>query len=1714
MSRALRLLGRVTVVGADGPQKLDGQRPMQVLLALYVAGPGGLSVDELAERCFSDTDRPTDPSSALRTAIRRVRRALGDDAVITRSGAYTLDLRDIDVDAVRFEQLITEGRAETDARLGGAKFAEALDLWHGRPFDGHDVDWLELERFRLEELHLLALESWFAGQINSGSVTEILPRLEATAAAHPLRERFHRQLMHALFVADRQAEALRAFQRHREALIDAGLEASSETMALERRILESDPSLRPAGNGRQLRGYRLEESIGEGGFAVVYRGVQPTVGREVAIKQIRSELANQPDFIQSFEAEAQLVARLEHPHIVPLYDFWREPGSAYLVMRYLRGGNLSTRIRAGALPVAAVRRLLEQVGSALAAAHRSGVVHRDVKSANILLDEEGNAYLSDFGIARDAAHLLDPDGFSSAGSPAYASPEQLRRETVAATADIHGLGIVIYEALVGRLPFADTDRASLIARQLHETIPSVSGASALTAAGLDPEAIDEVLQKATAKSAADRYQSVETFVTELSAVLGSRPGDSEDLAPLVHWSEERNPYKGLRAFEESDADDFSGRSALVDQIVGRLGEHRMVTVVGASGSGKSSVVRAGVLPRVRRGELDPSLRWLVATMVPSSDPFAELEAALLALTGEARADVRGLVRAGEQGMVAAFESAVGEGSALVLVIDQLEEAFTRCEDEVLRSRFLDALAAAVTSSNRLWVLATLRADFLDRPLAHPGIGRLVSDATVLVLPMGADALEVAMTRPAASVGCTFEPGLVSEIVADVVGQPGALPMLQYTLTELWERRVARVMTHEAYEGLGGAAGALARTADELFDTSDSSEQAAVRRVFGRLVNVGSGQDDTRRRVRRSEVGGTEAVDAVIERYGAARLLSFDHDPTTREPTVEIAHEALLAAWPRLRGWLDEDREKLRLYRQLADAAGQWNTGGRDDSDLYRGPRLALLEESLEASEEPLTGDEQGFFEASKLAERAAEEQATRRRRRQFGVAAAVTLATSAVAAIALVFFVQARNESRRADEGARQATALSLAAQSDLVRSIDPTLSLAMAAEAVRLEPSADAPMAALFEARLAFGFRGGQPVGDPLVGHTERVDGLAVSPDSRLVASGAADGTVRLWDAATGAPVGEPLVGHTDWVEELAFSPDGTVLASASDDATVRLWDPVTGDPVGEPLEGHTDFVWAVDFHPDGNLLASGADDGTVRLWDPATGEAVGEPLVGHAEGILGVAFSPDGSLLASSSRDGTIRRWDPATGEPVGEPLVGHEALVLAIAFSPDGALLASAGGDGTVRIWDSATGVPVGDPYSGHVGQREVWVYDVAFSPDGSTVASGGSDGLIRLWDPLTGQAAGQPLTAGTTPVLGLAFSPDGSRLVSAHFDEMVRLWDPTPGSPADAELSGHESGVLSTVFNTDGSVLLSSAGVEDPTVRLWNPATGTLLGRPLSGHRDAVTGVAVHPEGATVATASADGTIRRWDLGDRTAVGDPLIGHQGSVSAVHYSHDGVLLVSAGADGYLRRWDSGTGEPVGDAMEGHDGSVLALALHPSKDVGASGGADGTVRLWNIETGEPIGEPLTGHTDPVVSVAFNLDGSLLATASEDRTIRLWNAATGAPVGEPLEGHTDFVWAVAFHPDGDILASGGREGAIRLWEVPTGRPLGQPLFTHSDAVVAVAFSPDGDRLASASRDTTVRVLSAIWDVDEACSLLEPHLARIDLAPFVADGVDPELCRT
>ena len=1063
-------------------------------------------------------------------------------------------------------------------------------------------------------------------------------------------------------------------------------------------------------SGRAIRGYALGERLGSGGMGAVYRAVQPLVEREVAIKIILPMYANHPDFIRRFEAEAQLVARLEHPHIVPLYDYWREPSVAYLIMRLLRGGSVQTLLRSGTvLSSETILRMMEQIGSALSASHRAGVVHRDLKPANVLLDEDNNAYLADFGIAKN---LSSPSSETQAdmviGSPDYISPEQIRSEFVRPQTDIYALGVMLYELLTGKVPFRGNTPFDVMSQHLNTPLPLL----AEYRIGL-PKSLDDVIEHATAKDPLQRYENVELMLNDLRSALGanlhefkSKPVSSRPLTEMD------NPYKGLRAFGEGDAQDFNGRESLIQQLLIKLGDtgelSRFLTIVGPSGSGKSSVVKAGLIPALRRGALPGSENWFIIEMMPGAHPLEELEAALLRVAVNPPASLIEQFQKDSRGLIRAVRRSLPNDPSieLVLVIDQFEEVFTLLQDETERMRFLGLLVNAILDeSSRIRVILTMRADFIDRPLGYVDFGELIHQRMEIVLPLTPDELESTIASPAERVGLHLESGLVAAIMHDLGDQPGTLPLLQYALTELYEKRAGNTLTRSAYLEIGGVMGALGRRAEEIFSSLDEEGQVIAKQIFLRLVTLGEGVEDTRRRVLIYELENLKfdemdlrkvstAFKATLDAFGNARLLSFDRDPGTRGPTVEVAHEAIIREWPRLREWLEETRTLVRMQRQLSLAASEWMDAKRDASFLLSGTKLAQYEGWTVSSAIALTQHEIGYLKASLSArdQREVEEAARQQRElesvrklaetessraelqtrsakqlRQRAVFLTGALVLAMVAAIiagvignrnsklavqnekiastaqaAEASAVQERDradqERNHAENEAKLATSRELAAASLSNLDVDPELSILLALQGVSVQHTSETENAlrrSLATSRVNLTITSESPTVL-----------IAFSPDGKQLAAGDTNGLVQIWNIETGEIITrfyQIRFNQISFVTGMSYTHDGSQLIIADSKGYINMWN-VTTSKLNSSFFAHSGGIGQMTLSADGNRIVT-TSSSSIKIWDVNTSQELF--TLSGAGSISSVAFSRDGTRLATVTEEGRAFIWDSLTGK-----------------------------------------------------------------------------------------------------------------------------------------------------------------------------------------------------------------------------------------------------------------------------------------------------------------------------------------------------------------------------------------------------------------------------------------------------------------------------------
>ncbi len=1457
-------------------------------------------------------------------------------------------------------------------------------------------------------------------------------------------------------------------------------------------------------SGRAIRGYTLGERIGKGGMGVVYRGVQPLVEREVAVKIILPQYANHPDFIRRFETEAQLVARLEHPHIVPLYDYWREPNIAFLVMRLLRGGSLQKLLENGPLPLEIALQVMEQVGSALGVAHRVGVIHRDLKPANILLDEDQNAYLADFGIAKNLGNpnledLTQPDAII--GSPNYISPEQIRSEFVRPQSDIYCLGVVLYEILTGQTPFTGPTPIEVMHQHLSAPLPPL----AARRSGL-PRRLDAIIEHATAKDPLARYANVDNLLVDLRQAIHGETAPLPAVAPtreLPPLTAADNPYKGLRAFGEGDAADFFGRETLIQQLLVRLGEggdiSRLLVIVGPSGSGKSSVVKAGLIPALRRGALPSSENWYIIDLMPGAHPFEEIEAALLRIAVNPPPSLLSQLKEDRRGLLRAVNRCLPEDPSveLVLVIDQFEELFTLVNDEATRTALLDSLVCAVLDErSRLRVVLTLRADFTDRPLQYVDFGEMLRQRMEIVLPMTPDELEHTITGPAEKVGLIVEPELAAAIVRDVGEQPGALPLMQYALTELFERREDRTLTRAAYQQIGGVSGALARRAEAIFGELSIAGQSAARQLFLRLVTLGEGVEDTRRRVLRSEILSLTlaeeeiAIENILEALGRARLLFFDRDLQTRGPTVEVAHEALLREWSRLRIWLDESRDDLRTQRRLAIAAGEWAQSGQEAGFLASGSRLDQFESLAQKGSMALTPSERAYLDDS-LAERHAQqvaeaarrqhEAALEKRSRAFlrSLVVVLTLAAAILLGLSSIAYRQAR-----------LANARELAAAASNNLQVDSERSLLLAMEAIRTQDIWEARNV-LHQAILASRLRLSLPA------HSQVAFGVAVSPDGSRFASAGMDSTIKIWKLGESLPLpdSQPLLtisnpidypvsmeagGHT-----LEFSPDGSRIAAPGSNFSARIWDATSGNLLLS-LEGHSGNVLGLSFSPDGKRLATSSGDHTVKIWDTASGEEL-FTLAGHEYSVYVAVFSPDSRYLASGADDSTIRVWDLESSPP------GKELLQLAndeapgtLAFSSDGKRLAS--GVGTIaKVWEidlspSDATYRLALTLPGHQNS----INRILFTSDNSALLTVSADGKARVWDAATGQTT-LILASETGAVNSAALGSDGALLLTANSDGTIKAWDISPAGNQE----WFAFPAYRARFSLDGKRLQSMILADNNTakVQTWDlSASGASeVHSVLLDHGARLSAYSSTPDLSRYVTIGADNTARVWD----TTSGQELISftlqnHTGFIFGLVISPDGTRMATGSDDGAAMIWDLSNGQRI-LTLSGHQGPIRGLAWSRDGLRLATASFDNTARIWDARSGQLLHE-LAGHSGLVISVTFSLDGQLLATASDDTTARLWDASTGKEI-LTLAGHASTVFGVDFSPDGKYVATGGVDGTCKLWDVHTGESLlTLPGFW-------AYFSPDGKGLV------TIQISEGMargfyLDTSQLMSLAQSRLTR------------------
>jgi WD40 repeat protein len=1279
------------------------------------------------------------------------------------------------------------------------------------------------------------------------------------------------------------------------------------------------------------------------------------------------------------------------------------------------------------------------------------------------------------------------------------APEQLTGGEITPRADIYSLALVLYEVLTARAAFSEAEGEHIVTRRIFNASHSPIELDADL-----PESIKATLFRATFKDPADRHDSVRDFIEDFERAVFERtlftPLPSLDIADVS------NPYKGLRSFEEADALDFFGRDALIGQLLDRLREdhwlRRFLAVVGPSGGGKSSAVKAGLIPALRHGGVDGSEQWFIVEIVPGATPLRSLESALLSVAHRPPPDLRDRLWTDEQALVHIVNRSIK--NEVLLVVDQFEETYTLCTDEEERQQFLYLLYRAVLApTSRVRVLITLRADFYDRPLLDKNFGTLVQNRTQVVLPMSAKEIEQAIVGPAHRIGLLIDPDLIASMIADVNAEPGALPLLQYALTELFEQRDGIRLSAVTYGQIGGISGVLAKRAAEVYEGLDAPLQTLAKQILLRLVAVHEGQNDARRRVRRAELLSLVPadqhlqVDEVLNAFGKHRLFTFDFDASSREPLVEIAHEALLRTWDQLQTWLETSRNAIRMERLLANAAHEWIVNGRTAGYLLQGTRLAQFREWANTTDIVLTPDEHAFLSISITEEeqrQAIEAERRQRvtaleRRNRIGLWLLVvgTLTTS----LLMIFLATSAHQDRQIAQGARatsdhqstlavaaratadrraeEASSIALAANAQMMAARDPLLALPLALAANRI-PDAP-PFANRALSDIAYRPRSIQGV---LAGHDAPIYGVAYTPDGQHAITASYDRSLRVWNATTGQPL-RTLAGHTDGVTSLAALPDGARIVSGAYDGNLIVWDIETGQPI-RTLAAHQGGVMSVAASRDGGQALSGGQDALAILWDVERGERL-QTFRGHSAVVAAVGLTADGKHAITGSYDDTLIYWDVATGKAL-RTFRGHRGNVNALAISPDDRLLISGGDDKTLILWDVQTGAAI-RTFAGHTDL----INAVTFAPDGKRAISGAFDQQVLVWDVQAGQVI-QTLVAHTGAVYALAISPGGQRLVTGSTDRLGILWnlEPQPNGARLRSLTGHTDWVNRVALSPDGWRLVTAG--RDNWAMVWDVETGAVIRQ--FRHRGIVWDATFSPtpdaDGHWLALTGDDaGVVSLWDV-EAGKLLRTFEGHSQPVNTVAFSPDGRLALSASDDGTLILWDVQTSAKL-RVFDGHTDAVNRVVFFPDGKLAISASTDRTLRLWNVETGRPI-RTLAGHTGPIWDVVVTPDGRTAVSASTDATLIVWDLISSQRV-RTLIGHSSIVWSVALSPDGAWAASGSDDKSILVWDVARGEAI--RVYHTAQVPLSVRFSRNGQVLFSGLDDYTV----SEWRIDTLSDLID-----------------------
>ncbi|MEG4856419.1 caspase family protein [Microcoleus sp. K1-B6] len=1179
------------------------------------------------------------------------------------------------------------------------------------------------------------------------------------------------------------------------------------------------------------------------------------------------------------------------------------------------------------------------------------------------------------------------------------------------------------------------------------------------------------------------------------------PGHDLNLRNAPPLDKSKNPYRGLEPFDEDQQHWFFGRTALVNKLYEFVNNKALTVVLGASGAGKSSLVRAGLIPELRKNQ--PA--WTILDPIrPGESPFRNLNNALKkANFSEVEVPNTALAQSIKNlnNSIKVWASS-NPGSKVLLFIDQSEELITLCKNDIERQEFLSQLAHAIsTHSHQLRVVITVRSDF--EPQLRDFIVKLLPNTLHLdntaindswqtgrftVPVMTRSQLREAIEKPAEARVMYFDSHqLVEDLITEVADMPGALPLLSFALSELYleylKRQkeakdkgitIDRAITQEDYKKIGGVTQSLTQRADQeyqkLVDENPAYEQI-VRNVMLRMVALGGGEL-ARRRVPMSELNYPEAIQAQVEEaiqcFSKVRLLIPGKDGEDN-PYVEPAHDALVRGWSKIRNWLGERQEKtekISQFNKIKSLLNERIANIRSSRRLKRNNSIAKQQESekplkvnlplqrqlttaannwLSKQEKEGNQKASGFlwYDDPRLPQLEQIQQSSDNWFNQMEAA-----------------FIQ-RSLQRRRNNRLR-------------TTGIVTTFLIGVQVFAfTRAQEAYSRSLATSSEAFFALNQR-----------LEALVEGIKAGKNIKWVIGPDADTTNQIMTALH--QVIYDVTERNRWqgrgkvVNSINFSPNGKMLASGSDDGTIQLWN-LEGKEL-RTLPGHSREVQSVSFSPDGTMLASSSSDGTVKLWN-LDGKELRTLKTQSNNWAFSVSFSPDGKMLASANSDGTVKLWNLAGKEL---RVLKYTAAINSVAFSPDGKVLASANSDGTVKLWN-LDGKELRMLKANTHNDWRSPVNSVSFSPDGTILASAGNDGAIKLWS-LDGKEI-KTLKGRSKTIWRISFSPDGKMLASANFDDTITLWS-LDGKELKTLKGQNREEFRSVSFSPDGKMLAS--GSNYPSVTIWS-----LEGNQPRMIEGDSTSICFSPDGKILASASNNGTIKLLTIGDGQEI--RLFKYDNHpVWSISFSRDGKMLVAGYVEGTIKLWRIEDGKEL-KSFKGDSYTLNSISFSPDSKILASPALHNSIKLWSLE-GKVL-RTLKGHSREVLGVSFSPNGKILASASRDGTIKLWGIKDGKKL-ETLAGHNDAVVMVRFSPDGKMLASASYDDTLKLWRIEDGKEL-KTFRGHRTDVSSLSFSPDGKMVTSGDVRGTIK----LWNLDgKELSTLQGYSNQVASLNFSPDG--------